>query len=334
VIPTEASEAGPIVSSPPKVSICIPAYCQVEFLRVALSSLKEQTFQDYEVIVTDDSPDHSVENLLAEFEFNGRLQYVRNEPRKGSPANWNEAVRRARGDYIKVLHHDDYFNSTDALACFVGLLDNHPEVFFAFSGSSVKDVVGGVEWHHHATAEQSSILIDKPTALFYGNFIGAPSATIYRRGVDVEYDEQLKWLVDIDFYIRLLHQYPVFSYTADALIVTPTNAGHQVTESCRASAEVELFEYHTLFTRYAGYLKSNPVAVLFYRSILEKYHVRRPKDFEAYGVEVASTADYFALVKPRHWLIARGQRLVCRAKSIFMVGLTKIIRWLRKIFMY
>lgn len=321
------------MSSSPKVSICIPAYSQVEFLRVALSSLKEQTFQDYEVIVTDDSPDQSVENLLAEFEFDGRLQYVRNEPRKGSPGNWNEAVRLARGAYVKILHHDDYFNSTDALACFVGLLDNHPEAVFAFSGSSVKDVVGGVEWHHHATAEQSSLLTVEPTALFYGNFIGAPSATIYRRGVDVEYDEQLKWLVDIDFYIRLLHQHPVFAYTADALIVTPTNAGHQVTESCRASAEVELFEYHTLFMRYGEYLEKNPVAVLFFRSMLEKYRVRQPRDFEAYGLKIASPADYFGLVRPRHWLVAKGHHLVFRAYKILIAGLRKIFRGLRKFFL-
>ena len=132
----------------------------------------------------------------------------------------------------------------------------------------------------------------------------------------------------------MLHQYPVFANTPNALIVTPTNAGHQVTESCRASAEVELYEYHTLFIRYGKYLEKNPVAVLFFRSMLEKYRVRRPRDFEAYGLRIAATADYFSLVRPRHWLVAKGHRLVFRVYRILMAGLRRIFRRLRKIFLF
>ncbi len=49
-----------------KVSICIPAYKQVSFLRKCLESVLMQDFTDYELIITDDSPDDSVKQLVNE----------------------------------------------------------------------------------------------------------------------------------------------------------------------------------------------------------------------------------------------------------------------------
>ena len=64
-----------MISNTPKVSLCIPAYKQVEYLRVTLNSVLKQDFHDYELIVTDDSADDSVKNLLSEFDFKGKLKY-------------------------------------------------------------------------------------------------------------------------------------------------------------------------------------------------------------------------------------------------------------------
>jgi len=46
-----------------EISICIPAYKNVGFLERLLHSISIQSFADYEVVITDDSPDDSVKNL-------------------------------------------------------------------------------------------------------------------------------------------------------------------------------------------------------------------------------------------------------------------------------
>ena len=61
----------------PKVSICIPVYKQVECLHRALNSIRDQTFQDYEIIVTDDTPDDSIKNMMENFNFGNRLKYFK-----------------------------------------------------------------------------------------------------------------------------------------------------------------------------------------------------------------------------------------------------------------
>lgn len=105
-----------------KVSICIPAYKHIDFLRRCLNSILEQRFTDYEVVITDDSPDDSLQKLVEEYS-DERIKYFKNKKALGSPLNWNEGIKKANGEYIKILHHDDWFSSPDSLEKYVRLLD-------------------------------------------------------------------------------------------------------------------------------------------------------------------------------------------------------------------
>ncbi|GAB3649042.1 glycosyltransferase family 2 protein [Ramlibacter alkalitolerans] len=267
-----------------KVSICIPAYRQVEYLRETLRSVAEQEFQDYELIVSDDSPDDSVRALLSEFDFGDRLTYVRNEPALGSPENWNASIRLARGEYVKILHHDDHFTRPDALRRFVELLDADPEADFAFAGSRVVHVDSGVQRVHAASAQQLADLRADPATLFLGNCIGAPSATICRRRVGIDYDRRMKWLVDVDYYYRLLMRNGRFACTGDALISTPTNASHQVTQVCRDDARVELGEALMMFAKFTPAQRELPQVRRGWHHLFRRFRIRQVGDFVRYGV--------------------------------------------------
>ncbi len=278
----------------PRLSICIPTYCQIDFLRETLSSVKAQDFNDYELIVSDDSPDDAVKELVESFDFDGRLHYHRNPVPLGSPENWNEAVRRAKGDYIKLLHHDDRLDHSGVLSAFVRLLDEHPEANFAFCASRVEDVIGRENRIHRLSEDQLKQIYRMPETLFFGNVIGAPSATIYRNGLGIEYDQSMRWLVDIDFYIRILQQSPSFAYTPEALIITPTNAAHQVTEICKSNAAIEIFEYILLYQKVAPKLLCDPNTRFVWFRLFEKYGIYSLKDFKPLGVKLPSAESILA----------------------------------------
>ena len=114
------------------VSICIPAYKRADFLERCLDSILQQSFQQYEIVITDDSPTDELKPLSEKDE---RIVYVKNEQPLGSPANWNKAISLAKGKYIKIMHHDDWFSSPDALSRFVQALEENPSSLFAFSAS-------------------------------------------------------------------------------------------------------------------------------------------------------------------------------------------------------
>lgn len=292
----------------PKVSICIPAYREVAFLKLTLESIRQQSYSDYEVIVTDDSPDDSVECLVRTFPLDGKLRYQRNPAALGSPENWNECIRQARGEFIKIMHHDDCFAGPDSLARFVSLLERNPASDFGFSATRVDDVTTGRSRIHRPTEADLARLAEWPPMLFAGNVIGAPSATIYRRGIAAEYDIKMKWLVDLDFYIRVLAINPKFAFASEALIRTPTNAPHQVTEICRDNAKVELFEYSRLFSKMGPACHGEPEVAATWRRLFAKYRIRKLVDFQRRGVDVPVEHAYFEVLlarPPSRWLRLR-----------------------------
>jgi glycosyltransferase involved in cell wall biosynthesis len=257
----------------PRVSICIPTYCQTQYLEETLISIREQDFHDYEIIVSDDSPDDMVEKLVASFNFGEKLKYYHNITPFGAPGNWNRAVSLATGDLVKLMHHDDKFENSSALGSFVRLLDESPGANLAFGATLVHHVNDNKKIIHRSNRKNYLKLSASPVELFFGNLIGAPSAVIYRRGIDIEYDERMKWLVDVDFYIRFLKKYVNVAYTSDVLIVTTSGANHQVTRSCENNFEVEFFEYLLLYEKNINELQRDSRTKKLWFRLFEKYQI-------------------------------------------------------------
>lgn len=265
----------------PKVSICVPAYGNPEGIRRLLCSIAAQSCQDYEVILTDDSGDDSVWEAVREAGLSG-LRYQKNETRLGASGNWNEAVRLAQGDYIKMMHHDDWFADEDSLGRFVRMLDENPEAILAFSGTwqvtlserdmaaqepeegaaagngaqraafgdpkAAKDGIRPQRFARGISQEQEKLIRQDWRNLFLGNYIGAPSATIYRRNEEA-YEAKLTWVMDMEYYMRLLAKQPRFACTADPLVCIGVSGG-QLTEQCREDGELNMFEYGFLFEEF------------------------------------------------------------------------------------
>ncbi len=258
----------------PKVSICIPAYKQVEFLRKTLNSVLTQDFQDYELIVTDDSTDDSVEKLLTEFEFDGRLKYIRNAKSLGSPANWNFSLQQATGDYIKILHHDDFFTSENSLRKFVKFLDDNPASSFAFSGTVIDLLQLKTKKIHSCSNKQFYKITQQPDRLFFSNYIGAPSATIIRKDALILFDESMKWLVDVDWYMRLIFNNPNVIFTKEPLICTVHGGAGQVTQSVYSDKDVQVKEHVYLFEKLGAKKGKLKKYSLLFQLLFHKYNVR------------------------------------------------------------
>lgn len=226
-----------------KVSICIPAYNNVEGIERLLGSIAKQDYTDYEIIITDDSTDDKVYELVK-----GRpeVQYYRNEGRLGSTANWNESMNKCSGEYVKIMHHDDWFTERESLGKFVRLLAECPEADFAFCGT--RQVEAERSYDRHISDADASLIKENYRNLYLGNTIGAPSATIYKRAAGA-YDESLVWLVDMEFYMRILKNNPQFAYTKEPLISIGVSST-QLTEECIGDEKVNIQEYGYIYKKY------------------------------------------------------------------------------------
>ncbi len=232
-----------------KVSICIPAYNNAQSVERLLSSIEMQSCRDFEVILTDDSEGDEIERLVQGKTY---VKYYKNRQRLGSTENWNEAIARSGGEYIKIMHHDDWFANADSLKEFVGMLDRHPEAALAFSGTRQ---VGEENSYERCISDMDVALIKQDYRnLYLGNTIGSPSAVIVRRSAleeagGIVYDKKLSWLVDMEYYMQILKENPYFVYTTEPLVCIGVGS-EQLTEQCRDDKELNASEYGYIFQKY------------------------------------------------------------------------------------
>ena len=179
-----------------------------------------------------------------------RVAYSWNAERLGPAQNWNSALARARGTYVKFLHHDDWLTTTDSLATFVETA-LRSGAGFVFAASDAVDTTGRVVSVNRPTAATVRHFADEPRSLLRsGNFVGGPSATLFRREDRIRFDPRLKWLVDIEFYLSYLERHPGVAYVDERLVSTTTDASHQVTASSLGNLSVELFEWDLVYRRH------------------------------------------------------------------------------------
>lgn len=104
-------------SNTPFFTIAIPTYNRLNYLKEAVRSILEQTFQDFEICISQD-PTASGPNLdvlswsrdLADQDARVHLQV--NEINRGLAGNWNELVKMASGKYMIIIGDDDRFLPT------------------------------------------------------------------------------------------------------------------------------------------------------------------------------------------------------------------------------
>jgi glycosyltransferase involved in cell wall biosynthesis len=226
--------------NPPKISICVPTFQRVNFLKRLLESIAVQVYRDFEVIVTDDSPGSEVQALCEQYNGNFIIHYIKNPNTLGTPANWNQAIKHARGEWIKLMHDDDWFSSPNSLKIFVEKIT--PQYKFISSGySRIYDNNIKAPEKIISSSSKNKAVEKQPALLFANNIIGPPSVTLVHHSVDLKYDETLKWRVDIDFYIRVLAQEHKFIYI-DQLLINVGMSASQITQSSINDPAVELPE--------------------------------------------------------------------------------------------
>lgn len=88
----------------PFFSIVIPTCNRNKELRRALTSVLEQTFIDYEIVITDNS---DIVFSMRDYSHDSRIRYYKNKENIGFTRNLYKAIRLARGKYIFMLGDDD-----------------------------------------------------------------------------------------------------------------------------------------------------------------------------------------------------------------------------------
>jgi len=187
-----------------EVSVIIPTFNRAQKVSRAISSVLDQTFTDFEVIVIDDGSADETADVLADFK--GRVTLISHSENRGVSAARNSGILVSRSPLIAFLDSDDYWlpekievqvrffrENPDAVAC-------QPEEIWVRNGVRVNP------WKKHI--KPSGWIFERSLKLC----VVSPSAVMIRRFVFDQvglFDEEFPVCEDYDLWLRMACRYRI-----------------------------------------------------------------------------------------------------------------------------
>jgi glycosyltransferase involved in cell wall biosynthesis len=212
-----------------RFSICIPVWEQhgvgLLYLKDLIYSIRSQTFQNWEIIISD----HSKNDLIFEYlkSLNIDFIYTKNNKNYGNGVhNLNECLKNASGEIIKIMFQDDFMFSKTCLEKFDEYFQANENKWVICGCNHTKDMI---------TFERNMIPYWNSNILYGVNTISSPSVLAFRNENTDLFDDNLTMLMDVEYYYRLHKRYGMPSIISDILI---TNRQHDNQISSRYTANL------------------------------------------------------------------------------------------------
>lgn len=93
----------------PLVTTVIPSFNHARYIRTAIESVLNQTYENIELIVVDDGSKDESHSIIREYQDHPKVKMILNAENRGQSAVLNQALAIAQGKYVALLPSDDWF---------------------------------------------------------------------------------------------------------------------------------------------------------------------------------------------------------------------------------
>ena len=125
----------------PKVSIVIPTYNRARFLPLAIRSVLDQLYSDFELLVIDDGSSDDTKDVVKRLP-DSRIRYIQKEHR-GISHSMNTGIRVSKGQLIARLDSDDIW-LPHMLSCLIKVMDDYPKIGLVYARAQGMDISGNL----------------------------------------------------------------------------------------------------------------------------------------------------------------------------------------------
>jgi glycosyltransferase involved in cell wall biosynthesis len=235
----------------PKVSVIIPTHNRAELLRTAITSVINQTYADWEMIIVDDHSTDDTHEVVKHF-ADDRVKYIKNTGKNGPSVSRNLAISAASGEYVAFLDDDDEW-LPQKLEKQIGILDAcSKKICGAYSNRLMIDKITGKTFSDDPGAETlkgnllSQLMIKNP---IHTSTLVIRKACLDKIGV---FDETMRYSEDKDLFIRLSMHWDV-EYVDEPL----TKAYYHGNSHLSHNLEGQTHGREIILHRYQHLLKKN-----------------------------------------------------------------------------
>ena len=191
-------------SEKPLVSVILPNYNRKDRVLVAINSVLNQSYENFELIIVDDASNDESRDVLNSLD-DDRIKLIFHDENKGVSAARNSALKQAKGEYVAYLDSDNEWEN-NYLSSMVGAFLKLPDADALYSGQILY-------------REFDS----KPNAVRFGSY---NKALLHNHNyIDLNcfchklnvynkiggFDESLLKLVDWDLILRISNHFKIYS---------------------------------------------------------------------------------------------------------------------------
>jgi len=194
----------------PFFSVVVPTYNRKDFLQIAINSVLNQTFQDYELLIVDDGSTDETQKLILKITTatNVQKKIIRYfyQPHTGISKARNKGIKEARGKFVLFLDSDDRFCQAKMERTLV-YINNYPSCNI-FHTEEI--------WYKSGKILPQKKYHKKPTGFIFPSClkrccIGMSTSIITKKILEAVsgFDERLPACEDYDLWLKITAHHPV-----------------------------------------------------------------------------------------------------------------------------
>lgn len=151
----------------PKISVGMPVYNGEPYLEQAIQATLNQTYDDFELIISDNDSTDRTEEICRDFAAkDARILYVRNSANIGATNNYNQLFHKSVGEYFRWFNADDLCSNVLHERC-LEVLEARPDAVMCYGKTDIIDSQGELIRHYEDNLNlQQTSVVDRFTTYF------------------------------------------------------------------------------------------------------------------------------------------------------------------------
>ena len=199
-----------------KISVLIPAYNYLNGIKKILLDSDILRHDSIEILIYDNSENDDIKvfikNLVIKKNINSyRLKYLTTKT-PNYIDNWNKLIQDCNGEYFVLIHHDEFFVKKNFFESFLNSDYNDYDLIINRCRLYKKN-----KSYLHFPLPLMKILLSIPKFILLKNYLG-PTATLFIKSTYKQnFNRNLQWLVDVDYYYRLIIRTEKIKFSKDSI---------------------------------------------------------------------------------------------------------------------
>ncbi len=255
------------------VSVIIPTYNCGKYLRDAMDSVLNQTYQEMEILVVDDGSTDDTQSIIRQHYPTVRYFYQDNG---GAAKARNRGLREARGELIAFLDADDVWLPTK-LEKQVIYFAGHPDVGLLSTNQTYRDTTGRM--HHDPGKRERLFIGDCVRNIFLYSGVATPTVMLRREVIQRvgHFEECLVAAEDDNLWMRIAFSYKIALIDEPLTLVrgrpdSLTQDFDNIFKGVKAHLEMIQTEYPKIAEHLGSALIAKKYAFLYRSAAYHYYH--------------------------------------------------------------